>query len=373
MNNTTANSSESDFNVCSSITCFLTRGERDLIIVSLFSVAVVSLAGNIPILISILFSSKRRNSSNLSTVNLIVSDVLMTIFCIPFVTLDLYVFDAWVFGSIMCRLVTFVQNTAINASLMNLLIMTCEKFLAVRFPYEHRLRRKVVCYFIPVTWIIAIAHSIFYVHFKRLKRYGEDTLYCIEDWPDEETLKNALIVKSTMFFFPLVLICTLHLITIYTLYKVRNTLQFQPHRSKRNSLTNAVRRQKRQRQAVKIILVTLVSIIVCWGPFHILSLIVTFGAVSKWRNIHIGYAVCVWLLFFHCSVFPFIYFFLTQKGKETIEVCSFCLRTCRVSEGNLDSGSLSLYTFYHHKSRFRVTERYVNWRRGSTAVTETHV
>ena len=373
MSNTTANSSGN--HLCASMSCIFAKEERDVIVVLLFSIAVISLAGNIPILIATLFSAKRRNSSNLSTVNLVVSDLLMTVFCIPFVTLDLYVYDAWVFGSAMCRLVTFVQNSAIIASLMNLLTITCEKFLAIRFPFHLRLRKKLVWRSMPVAWIIAIAHSIFYVHFRKRIEYG-GTYYCMDDWPDSQTLKTALILKSTMFFVPLFLIVVLHSITVYTLFRGRNTFHLQQHHGDRNSSRNTARKQRRQRKAVKIILATLVSIIMCWGPFHILTLILLLRHEEGFgRNVQIVYAVSVWLLFSHCSVLPFIFFFLTKKGKETMDTFSLCLRTCSMPGGS-NSGSLLLDTSNNHGSRgssFRGSVRYSSWRKGFAVFNESRL
>ena len=369
MTNTTANNSSGP-DLCGSLSCIFTKGERDLITVSLFSIAAISLAGNIPILVVMLFSSRRRDSSNLSTLNLVVSDLFMTLFCIPFVTLDLYVFDAWVFGSFMCSLVTFVQNTAIQASLLNLLTITCEKFLAVRFPFHLRLRKKLVCHFMPVAWIIAMAESSFYLHFRKIKQFGEDTYYCMDDWPDTETYKNKLIVKSAMFFCPLLVIIVLHSITMYTLHKGRNS--FQVHRSERESFKAALRKHRRHRKAVKIVLLTVISIIICWGPFHMLSAIFLFDFALEFsmRSVNIGYTVCAWLLFSHCSVFPFIYFFFTQKGKETFEVCSLCLRTCRMAGDGSNPESLLLEGSNTHSGSFR---RQSSWQRGSTAPTETRL
>ena len=373
MTNTTTNSSSDPQLNCNSASCIFTRGELDLIVVSLFSITAISLAGNIPILIVILFSSKRRNSSNLSTINLVISDLLMTIFCIPFVTLDLYVFDAWVFGSVMCHLVTFVQNTAIQASLMNLLTITCEKFLAVRFPFHLRLRKKMVCHFMPVAWLIAMAESGFYLRFRKMKQsVGGSTTYCTDDWPDEESYKNKVIVKTVMFFCPLAIIIILHSITVYTLHKGRNT--FQLDTNTRGSFRNAVRKQKRQRKAVKIILLTLISIIVCWGPSHFLYALFLFDFAKQFsvRSINIGYTICACLLYSHCSVFPLIYCLFTQKGRETIAVCSLCLRTCRISGDSPNTTSL-LLDASNNQSSFRGLGRQSSWRRGSSTHGETRL
>lgn len=368
----TANSS-TDPQDCILLRCLFTRGERDLIVASLFLIALISLAGNIPILIVILFSSKRRNSSNLSTINLVISDLLMTVFCIPFVTLDLYIFDAWVFGATMCRLVTFAQNTAVQASLMNLLAMTCEKFLAVRFPFHMRLRKKLVCRFMPVAWIIAMLESGYFLHFRKYKQIDEKTYYCIDDLPDPETFRKKIIVSTIMFFCPLTIIIVLHSVTVYTLQKGRNT--FQVHGRERDSFRNVVRKQKRQKKAVKIIIATLISIIVCWAPFYVASAIFLFDFAHKvnMRSINIAYAICVWLLYSHCSVFPFIYCLFTQKGKETIEVCSLCLRTCRMPGDSSNTASLLLDASNTHVSSIRGFGRQSSWRRGSTAVGESRL
>ena len=372
MTNMTANNSSGPQMNCNSPSCIYSRGEQNLIVVSLFSIAAISLAGNIPILIVILFSSKRRNSSNLSTINLVISDLLMTVFCIPFITLDLYVFDAWAFGSVMCHLVTFVQNTAIQATLMNLLTITCEKFLAVRFPFHLRLRKKMVCHFIPVAWIVAMAESGFYLRFRKMKQFGGSATYCIDDWPDEDTYKNKVIVKTVMFFCPLAIIIILHSITVYTLHKGRNTFQLET--AERGSFRNAVRKHRRQRKAVKIILVTLISIIVCWGPFYFFYVLYLFDFAKQFslRSVNISYTICACLLYSHCSVFPFIYCLFTQKGRETLKVCSICLRTCKMSGDGSNTTSL-LLDASNNQSSFRGLLRQSSWRRTSSTHGETRL
>ncbi|KAL9985043.1 hypothetical protein ACROYT_G007399 [Oculina patagonica] len=370
-----ANSSSAPI-VCFAMDCTFTRGELDFIAFSLFSIAAISLLGNIPILISILFNSKRRNSSNLATLNLVVSDLLITIFCIPFVTLDMYVFDFWMFGHIMCPLVTFVQNTAVLASLMNLLTITCEKFLAVRFPFHVRLRKKLVCHFMPVAWIIAVVESGFYVQYKKMKEVDENKFHCMEDWPDSHTYENAIIAKLALFFGPLILITILHSITIYTLVKRKRCFNLQQNRSERESFRKTLSKHKRQRKAVKIILLTLISIIICWSPVYVFMFVLMFDFVSSkvtYNSMNIGFTVCIWLLFSHCSVFPLIFFFLTQKGKETIAFCSLCLKTCRLQGNSSNMGTLLLDSSNNHGGSFRTTGRYSSWRRSSTPGAETRL
>ncbi|KAK2563885.1 Neuropeptide Y receptor type 1 [Acropora cervicornis] len=290
MDNNTTTGNSSHPHICKELSCFLTKEERYVIAASLFAIALISLTGNIPILIVTLFSAKRRNSSNLATINLVISDLLMTVFCVPFVTMDLYVFDAWVFGSTMCFLVTFLQNTAIQSSLLNLLIITCEKFLAVRFPFHVRLRKQMVCRFMPVAWMLAVAESIFLVRHKKMKVYENNT-YCMYDYPDQQAFQRRVAVTTVTFFCPLAVIIVLHSITAYTLGKGTN--HFKLYENEEDAFKNLPRQQKRHKKATKIILVTLISIIICWGPFYVYNALLLFDFMDQLslRSIHIGYAV----------------------------------------------------------------------------------
>ena len=359
MDNTTSGNS-SHPHICEELSCFLTKEERYVIAVSLFAIALISLTGNIPILIVTLFSAKRRNSSNLATINLVISDLLMTVFCVPFVTMDLYVFDAWVFGSAMCFLVTFLQNTAIQSSLLNLLIITCEKFLAVRFPFHVRLRKQMVCRFMPVAWMLAIAESIFLVRHRKMVVYENNT-YCMYDYPDHQAFQRRVAVTTVTFFCPLAVIIVLHSITAYTLGKGTN--HFKLYGNEEDAFKNLPRQQKRHKKATRIILVTLISIIICWGPFYVYNALLLFDFMRQLslRSIHIGYAVCAWFLFSHCSMFPFIYCLFTQKGRETVHICSLCLRTCRMPGYGSNPTSLSNDTSNNNNGSFRG----FSWRQSS--------
>ena len=366
MVNTTAGNSSHPY-LCAELSCILTKGERNVIIVSLFAVAFVSLSGNIPILIVTLFSSKRRNSSNLATINLVISDILMTVFCVPFVTMDLYMFGAWVFGPAMCFLVTFVQNTAIQSALLNLLAITCEKFLAVRFPFHVRLRKRMVCRFMPVAWILAIAESIFHLSYRKHTNY-ENGFHCADDFPDFQAFQKKLIVKTVTFFCPLAVIIVLHSITVCSLLKGTNRT-FQLRGSERDTFKNIPRKQRKQRKATKIILVTLISIVVCWGPFYVfnaLHLFDFFHQLSLQSN-YIGYAICAWLLYSHCFVFPLIYCFFTQKGRETVAICFLCLRTCRMPGYGSNTTSLLIDTSNNNNGSFRGFGRQSSLRRCSAS------
>jgi len=226
----------------------------------------------------------------------------------------------------------------------------------------------------PVAWIIAIADSIFYVRFKKMKKFG-DNFRCSEVWPDSETFRNATIAKLAIFFGSLMLISIFHSITIYTLVKRKRSFHLQLHRSERDSFRRVLSKHKRQRKAVKIILLNLIAIIICWAPIYIFLFLFTFVFSGKFSptSVNIGYTVCVWLLFSHCSASPLIYFFMTQKGKETIALCSLCLRTCRLQGKSSNMGALLLDSSNNQGGSVRTTGRYSSWRRSSTPGAETRL
>lgn len=87
---------------------------------------VLGLVGNIG-LISII--TRRREKVNVTSIficNLSFSDILVCVFCLPF-TVIYTVMDHWVFGSLLCRLVPFIQCMSVTVSVLSLVFIALER------------------------------------------------------------------------------------------------------------------------------------------------------------------------------------------------------------------------------------------------------
>ena len=132
--------------------------------------------------------------------NLSIADLLVTVFCMPVVTVDLYVAEEWIFGRITCKLVSFIQNIALDASILSLMIISMEKFLMVWFPFFLRDKAKHIKWFLLATWIFGILQSSVLINYREVREFDGKS-FCMENWPDWEVRRKYMIARSIVLSF----------------------------------------------------------------------------------------------------------------------------------------------------------------------------
>lgn len=86
---------------------------RNVIIIAFyFSLVAISLFGNLLVCYVIFKKKRMRTETNILMSNLSFSDLMMTVFNIPF-NLARLLLDDWPFGMVLCKLVPFVQVTSV--------------------------------------------------------------------------------------------------------------------------------------------------------------------------------------------------------------------------------------------------------------------
>ncbi|MEQ2165477.1 hypothetical protein GOODEAATRI_017251, partial [Goodea atripinnis] len=87
---------------------------------------VLGLVGNIGLICIITHRREKVNVTSIFICNLSFSDILVCVFCLPF-TVIYTLMDHWVFGSLLCRLVPFVQCVSVTVSVLSLVFIALER------------------------------------------------------------------------------------------------------------------------------------------------------------------------------------------------------------------------------------------------------
>lgn len=89
--------------------------------------------------------------------NLAISDLLFVIICIPPSALDYVI--SWPLGDICCRVVQYIIHVTCYGSVLTLVYLSLDRYLAVVYPVRSISWRTVcnACFLIFVTWIIVLA------------------------------------------------------------------------------------------------------------------------------------------------------------------------------------------------------------------------
>ena len=297
----------------------LSKDERYATVAAIMFIAAASLVGNTLVCCAFFTNDKKGSSMTVAGLHLAVANLLITIFWGPTTTFYLYVEGEWTLGPEMCKLVAVMQNAGVVASLLHLLMVTVEKYLAVCLPFKFRSfkNRQTYRYLTLLVWLISGGESIFYMQFKTEENIGGKQL-CIEIWPDQETFTIVTLSKTLFFFLTLFSIMIFLGMTIFSLRFGKGN--FRPDASRREEVPWR-RKRSRQARAVKILVVTLVSVLVCWTPLHSLSFVAIakgMGGISM-RDQQIIFTVSLVAFFSVCTIHPIIFLFFNRQGKEFVE------------------------------------------------------
>ena len=295
--------------------CRYSVGEKVAIVLSLAIVFLVILCGN-SLLCYLIFKERklRRSSTWFSIVSLAISDMMVAVFCMPVLVVQIYTLESWPFGETICRGVPFILNVAWVAAIINLTIISTEKFLAVCCPFKCYWKSYFVKVGIVLGWLVAIVDAGYYTGMAEKKvvaLYGKK--YCIESWNLEEN-KHFLIMNIVLFYFvPLAIIFVLH--TAITI-KLKSKSSQPLHEPIGNTQQVNLSKHRHRTEAVKALLMIALSFAVFMTPFEVYNLIQLVNPQLLDRNtaFHL-FTVTLWLFFFNLATHPFIYGLLSKKYK----------------------------------------------------------
>lgn len=128
-------------------------------VVSLVGAGLVTITvfGNSLVLVAFLLDKSIRSISNYFILSLAIADLIIGLISMPLYTVYIVMDSKWVFGRFVCKLWLSVDYTVSNASVGNLLVICCDRYLSITRPLTYRAgrtKRKAVV-MILIAWSIS--------------------------------------------------------------------------------------------------------------------------------------------------------------------------------------------------------------------------
>ena len=188
-------------------------------------IAILGVIFNIFITFIILQSKKLlQNPSNILVINLMASDLLMAVFCVPFTLLST-IRRSYLFGPIMCKLIPFLQSTSILVCSFTITTIAIDRLIRITRNYQRStyqvLFAKTHWWLITVEtaaiWLISLSISFPVALYQKLIQVGHDNSLafkkCIEHWPSETTKGYyTVLVMVNQFVFPTTVLIISHMV-----------------------------------------------------------------------------------------------------------------------------------------------------------------
>ncbi|KAM6954396.1 opsin 8, group member b [Aplochiton taeniatus] len=306
--------------------------------VFLLIIAVLSIVGNLLVLIMAFKRSSGMKPPELLSVNLAVTDLGAAVSMYPLAMASAWNHH-WIGGHATCVYYALVGFFFGVASLMNLTVMAIVRFmvsLSLQSPKEKISRRtvKILCLWI---WIYALVWALFPV--MGWGRYGPEPfgLSCSLAWGEmkEEDFSFVFSLFTLNLAIPSVVISGCYFgiaLKLYVTYKSMNN---------GNQIPNII---KMHRRLLLIAVLISAGFIVCWAPYGIVSL---WSVFCSSKSIPPVVALLPCMFAKSSTVYnPFIYYgFSNTFRKEAKRLGRLCRRSnaCHASEGQVTDNGNGIY------------------------------
>ncbi|XP_042235943.1 orexin receptor type 2-like [Homarus americanus] len=332
-------------------------------IVAYVIVFMVSLVGNLLVILVVYYNVHMRSSTNQYLVNLAVADLLVTLLCTWVHLVRNLSHPHHVLPAIFCKLDGFAQATSLLASVLTLTVISVGRFVAVIFPLHARTSPDRAHRVIAVVWVTSALLScptLFYRELYSIKWANFTSWHCDEVWPNEvkydpvvrrcvttyDPKKLFYIILNTAFYFlPVGIMVISYSLVVWRLWMTQ--LPGEHCVPARNTATRA------KKKVVKMVSVVLLVFVLCWTPLQTIILYSNF--------VHVDHnSLPEW---FGVMEFSAYFIALSNSALNPIIYCGF--------NDNFRKGLMSLLTC-RHSSTGRIHHR-LHWRGTTGRTRETTV
>ncbi|CAB3360621.1 Hypothetical predicted protein [Cloeon dipterum] len=280
--------------------------------VAIFAAALI---GNGLVVISVRASPRMRTVTNLLLVNLAFSDLLLAIACVPFSFVPTLVLQYWPFGAPLCKLVSFCQAVSVLVSSYTLLAISVERYAAIMRPLRPRLARRHARWVVVGIWAGALASAapIFIVSevMQPSNEYETcDRFICTEMWDSLEAQRTyTLALLVLQYALPLGVL-------LFTYTRIATEVWgTRPPGEAHNMRDMRIARNKRK--MVKMMIVVVLVLTVCWAPFNILLILQDVNSeLNSWEGFPYMWFVFHWLAMSHACYNPLIYWWMNARFRS---------------------------------------------------------
>ena len=322
MNSTTGNGSIESSSCFNSTTAYKIGGT-----VALSLILAVSLMANSFIVLIVYKTPTLRKPISYFIANMAMSDLLYSIFQIPFALSCLHT-TSWPiggkFGLALCKLVPFFRNVSIIVSIQNLILIAVDRFVAVVFPLRSPLIRSKLCpFFILGTWIVAAAYLSPYFYTYQLVEYAGKR-WCAarrkKVFGTSSSLADYHLVGSILFIYIPVML----LVLLYSIIIIK--LKTQKHPGEQSANTQQ-QRNRRNRNVLQLSIAIVLVFVFCWLPNTTNFLIIRYRASSIHQfscGFWLYYYVTYYMAVGYCAINPIICFVFSSNYRQGLKRLMNC-------------------------------------------------
>lgn len=340
------NISDSDLNSTNGVVQYYSNVSSTIINYVYCIIFVVGVVGNIWVFVIIGRNRLTKAVTNIFIVNLAIADLFLMLF-LPIIVANRFIGE-WVFGMFMCKL--YFTSDGVNkfASIMFLVLLSIDRYLAVCHPVASRSIRTVRVAFgmVAASWLLVIALMtpvfLYATILLNIDSENRTSIQCAIYWShDFEVWERSrkiftFYTFSISYLIPLLMIWSFYLLILNRLRRQDKLFNYGSSKNSANCRSTTMLRRRRSGRRISIMVLTIViAYTLCWLPYWLVQ--VGVELFPEFTN-SLGESFTTFSLvaygfqFMNSAINPFLYAFGTGSYRQE------CLRTAR---GNASTNTLN--------------------------------
>nr|AFP87541.1 M1S2 protein [synthetic construct] len=317
----------------------------------LLSLATVT--GNLLVLISFKVNTELKTVNNYFLLSLACADLIIGTFSMNLYTTYLLM-GHWALGTLACDLWLALDYVASNASVMNLLLISFDRYFSVTRPLSYRAKRtpRRAALMIGLAWLVSFvlwAPAILFWQYL----VGERTVLAGQCYI--QFLSQPIITFGTAmaaFYLPVTVMCTLYW-RIYreTENRARELAALQGSETPGSCCPGCC--SGKEKKAARTLSAILLAFILTWTPYNIMVLVSTFCKDCVPETLwELGY----WLCYVNSTINPMCYALCNKAFRDTFRLLLLCRwdkrrwRKIPKRPGSVMDGSVQLADHYQQNT-----------------------
>ncbi|KAJ7327004.1 hypothetical protein JRQ81_016763 [Phrynocephalus forsythii] len=294
----------------------------------------LALFGNCLVLYVVARRKAMRTVTNIFICSLALSDLLIAFFCIPFTVLQ-NISRNWLGGTFACKMVPFVQSTAVVTEILTMTCIAVERHNGVVHPlkmkWQYTNRRAYTM--LGIVWLLAAIVGAPMWHVQQLEikydfLFEQEYVCCLEEWasPGHQKIYTTFILVI-LFLLPLMLMLLLYSKIGYELWvkkRVGDASVLQTIHGKEMSKIS-----RKKKRAIVMMVTVVVLFAICWAPFHVMHMMLEYSSFEREHDdvtIKMIFGIVQMIGFSNSICNPFVYAFMNENFKKNfLSAICFCV------------------------------------------------
>lgn len=297
-----------------------------------------SVTGNILVALVVFRLRSMRRAVNFFIVNMAMSDLLITVIYMPRVISILLAGYKWlspgIAGTVFCKLVYFIHETALSVSIFSAVCISGERFLAVVRPLKSLAKNtKPARCLIALTWIVSLAMR-FPILLANRTAESCGKIYC-DLFLDEVFWSGSSVIYHKinligMYATPLGVMIALYFVTLLTLRRRNrpgNTIATEA--TAPSETTN--------RKVSRMVLAVISAFLLSWVLYFIIAVVESYDVTIPCNVLYVR----LLLAHFNCALTPMLYALFSENYRRAFKNILFgcpCFREKRGRAATLNRG-----------------------------------